>query len=150
PRPPRPVRRCRAPSRPRPSATVRRPGREPDESHVARRGWSWDNLNEEGRYQPPMTPIYTDKKSKNFSLLIGVNRRRRRLILSEFLIQPVMQHFLYFFPDPHGHGSFRPTGVTFAGLRTVTPLTPPPGLSRSRYDFAMTRTCAAQSDPSPS
>ena len=19
------------------------------------------------------------------------------------------QHFLYFFPDPHGHGSFRPT-----------------------------------------
>lgn len=35
------------------------------------------------------------------------------------------QHFLYFFPDPHGHGSFRPTlpedaanGVAGGGLRT--------------------------------
>ena len=27
-----------------------------------------------------------------------------------------MQHFLYFLPDPHGHGSFRPTGEAARGL----------------------------------
>ncbi len=27
---------------------------------------------------------------------------------TQFTIAPP-QHFLYFFPEPHGHGSFRPT-----------------------------------------
>jgi hypothetical protein len=39
------------------------------------------------------------------------------------------QHFLYFFPDPHGHGSFRPT---LAALRRGS----------LRWSLALTRRCA--------
>ena len=28
--------------------------------------------------------------------------------MAQFTVSPP-QHFLYFFPEPHGHGSFRPT-----------------------------------------
>ena len=43
---------------------------------------------------------------------------------SQFMVAPP-QHFLYFFPEPHGHGSFRPTleavcqGVGALLLRTM-------------------------------
>jgi hypothetical protein len=44
----------------------------------------------------------------------------------QFTLAPP-QHFLYFFPEPHGHGSFRPTlGV----LRWVS-LVWAPGLTRA-------------------
>jgi hypothetical protein len=34
---------------------------------------------------------------------------------------PTPWHFLYFFPDPHGHGSFRPTSGTAAVARASGP-----------------------------
>ena len=44
--------------------------------------------------------------------------------------RPTPWHFLYFFPDPQGQGSFRPTSGTAAVARPTGPselLTPAPG-----------------------
>ena len=50
----------------------------------------------------------------------------------QFTLAPP-QHFLYFFPEPHGHGSFRPTlGV----LRQFT-ASPDPAISRPAPDATL-------------
>lgn len=67
----------------------------------------------------------------------GIRISREGLLLASSvhlvpLYSRPMQHFLNFFPDPQGQGSFRPTGEVPGALRIGTPFTPPPGLSRSR------------------
>lgn len=44
---------------------------------------------------------------------------RRRETRAAPSIQTVAQHFLYFFPDPQGHGSLRPTLCDTAGCLTA-------------------------------
>src|SRR5215211_5938536 len=63
--------------------------------------------------------------------------------------RPTPWHFLYFFPDPHGHGSFRPTsGTAPAAARARGPCelvsvgVGPPGGGATRGGVPMNRSSA--------